>query len=775
MSDHNKMFESLEERKLFSGKINLGPNQIYFNAAKGDSMTYTLRVTNAGDDKLLLTSDALRIKGNDRYNFKVLDFPTTGISFRPGRQVNLTVQFDAFNGDASLAIKDAYLRIASNDPKKPVAKVPLRGLVLKSLNGGADEPPVQRLMEFFNLGITTGGSDSNYLFPSNPSTPNDEVSIQSFVKAGSGNVVIKPLAVFGNNSDPAIRMGYYTPGILDSEKYLWYVPGSSAQSVAPLIYGQTAFDPGSAAFGVATEYPNFTNADGTIRNVYQEDALNKSWDSNMARHMRFYAYKDAKGNVVPNAYIGIQEEYTTVYDFNDTVFIITNVAPAPSTPVLSYENPSGWPGNDVLVFNKVQTEDPDVGNIVRDSNTLRVRNSGLSDLVISTDVTGDYSISSGGGNGITIAPGASRDITVNFTATSGQTNHPGTLTITSNDPTNPTVAIALSGYWQVYSEFMSPTNRASSEPSAEMIVNKLFGYQTIIRPAGKSLHNNGLIQQIGDEILAQTFKIADSSGRVRVTEVATFHGVTYISQSTGETLPTNSYIGWYKKGSGGNNTIFSDEHVSGQMILPPKLIQNGTGNYTSPLAAGSFSPGSANQEFGFVVENLEYSEYDRNPYTIDSNGDGNPDSRPSNFGQFLRWFPLYDREGVLVPNTYIVLHDYNRGSITNYDFNDNIYVISNVIPVDAVKTPKTAHGFKLDDGRNRIVFTTPTDGPNITGFNVYRSIDSRGTYDLLTATPLARRAVTTWTDDSPASGVTYYYRITSVGDGGESQPLTVKI
>lgn len=773
MSDFN-MFESLEERRLLAARISVGPNQIYLNAVKGQESTYELRFQNVGDRNLILLPGSVVVRGDHRYNFEI-DFPEEGIAFRPGRQVNVTVRFKAFNSDAA-GIKNAFVRIASNDPRKPVAKVPLLGLVTNG-EGGANEPATQRLMNFFNLQINTGQPDSdNNTFNPNYVSP-DEVEVDRFVKAGPGNVTIAPLAVFGNNSDPGIRMGYYTPGVLDSEKYIWYVPGSTTQSVAPLVYGSRTFDPGNSPFGIVTEYPNFVNSDGSIRKVYSEDALNLSWDD-VGEHMKFYVYKDAKGNVVPNAYIGIQEEYDQSYDYNDTIFIITNVKPANSQPVLSYENVSGYPSNDWMVFNKIQNHDEYVGNITRTSNILRLRNSGDADLIFSTNITGDFAVGSGGGNNIVIAPGQSRDLRIDFTATSGHTNHPGTLTITTNDPNQPTVSIHLEGFWQQYSEFTP--GKVSVEPSVQMIVNKIFGFKTVITNPGQNLSNGGYIQKVGDEILAQRFRIADSNSRVRVVEIATFHGQWYENEAL-EKKPTNSFIGWYKPGANTGTTILTDEHVAGQMILPPKVFgnENQLATYASPIAAGHFSPGSPTQEFGFVVENKEWSEYSKNPWIKDEDKDGEVDGpRPANWGQFLRWFPLYDQEGKLVPNTYIMLHDYNREGVVNYDFNDNIYIISNIIPITEdplVKPLKTAYGFKMDDGRNRIIFTAPSDGAKVVGYNVYRALEARGEYELLTSTLLPRRAVTTWTDDNPAAG-TNYYAVVAVGENGaESQPLIVKL
>ncbi|MBC7783280.1 MAG: hypothetical protein H7144_05520, partial [Burkholderiales bacterium] len=233
--------------------INVGPNNAYFNAVRGKSMIYQFRIKNVGAARLDLKPGAITIRGENRFNFEVVDFPADGISIVPGRTVYVNIRFKAFSGD-NLDIKSAVLRVASSDPRRPVRFANLRGLPTAG-EGGSLEPSLQKLFNLFNLPIKTGQTNvEDYRFPTVAPEPNDEVVVQQLVKAGPGDVTIKPLAVFGNDSDPAVRMGYYIPGVLDSEQYLWYTPGSTSQSVAPLAFGQTSFDPGTATFGLVTEF-----------------------------------------------------------------------------------------------------------------------------------------------------------------------------------------------------------------------------------------------------------------------------------------------------------------------------------------------------------------------------------------------------------------------------------------------------------------------------------------------------------------------------------------
>lgn len=766
------LIETLESRQLFAAGLTLGPNNLYFNAVKGQSQTYLLRVTNSGDQRVVL--DRFKFVGDNASNFRVTDFPAAR-SLGVGVQINVTVQFTASSSQDN-GIKTAQIRAFSNVPSKNgyANAVPVRGLPTNGTSGSS-EPSLQKIFNLYGLPIDSGQTDiEDYRYPSTPSSTSDEIVANTFVKAGAGPVTVTPIGVFTNASTPAVRMGYYTPGDLDSEKYLWYVPSDTSQSVNPFYYGLTRFDPGSAEFGLMTQYPNFVNDNSTTREVYSESALNKAWsDSSTYNHFRVFPFINQAGDVVANAYIVAQEEFENVgvADNNDLMFVVTNVQPATATPTLAIENRVGYPDSDTLVFNKVQIPDANFTNIVRTSNTITLRNSGQSNLTVSLAVSGEYSITSGGGTNVSIAPGATRDVTVQFTTSNAAGDNAlrlGALTITSNDPANATKTVELRGFWQRYSEQQGP-GQPTVEPTAQEIVNDIFGYTTVLTNGGENLNSNGNVQQVGDEVLAQYFTAADSSAYVRVTALAAYHNQTYLDSDGVTNIPTNSYVGFYTKGNTGSyQEFYRDKPGTGQMVLPtPATTSNGGPGRSVGISTGRFRPSSPTQVFGFVVERRtpdanngggEYSDYSLNTFNPD-----NP-ANPRTQGQFLRFFPLRDKDGQTVPNTYIMLHDYNRDT-GNYDFNDNVYIVSNVIPEGLRKAPalvgatRNANGVALN-------FSSPTDGPRITGFNVYRSTTARGAYSLLTNTPIVARPGNVYTDFSASSSQTYFYAIESVGPGG---------
>lgn len=83
------------------------------------------------------------------------------------------------------------------------------------------------------------------------------------------------------------------------------------------------------------------------------------------------------------------------------------------------------------------------------SQTVNVKNTGTADLIFKPTITGlGYSIAPYSGNSdgtITLAPTASVNVTVNFSPTAVSRKFAGTLTLTGNDPINPTKTVNLCG------------------------------------------------------------------------------------------------------------------------------------------------------------------------------------------------------------------------------------------------------------------------------------------------------------------------------------------
>lgn len=348
-------------------------------------------------------------------------------------------------------------------------------------------------------------------------------------------------------------------------------------------------------------------------------------------------------------------------------------------PEIAVENTDGVPFNDRLIFSRIQNNpdgtryDPPVTFGVHDTVTLRVRNVGTSTLTISSVSTtggGDWQIVDAGDS--SIAAGSSTNVVVKFVR---QRNTSigcatkclrfGTLTIVSNDAAKPNLPVELAGFWQDVSE-----GGGDVEPTLEEVI-QVFGYKTTLVGAGQQLYNKGQVVTSGEEVFSPYWQRADGSKPVSVRQLAAFHG-----NNNGQT----ETIRWHEEDSGTTNTIFTHAGSFGQTLLPPK-----SGSTTTP-AAGTFTPTG---RFGFQSGN-EWSDPTRNDQSRDREMNC---PATVHCGHHVRFWPARDRSGDIIPDTYLMAQDYaNRNNAVNYDFQDNIYLVSNIKPAGATGsgTPEPA-------------------------------------------------------------------------------------
>ena len=706
-------FESLEVRQLLSASpsVKFSNPVFYFNdieasasGGSGSSPSQTLTIRNAGTASLMIPANGITIGGSDASEFT--SSSTGNITISAGASKTISLAFK----DKTLGIRTATLTIKTNDSKHASTSINLRGLGTAG-TGGNLEPSLQNILNLFQIPDKVGElNPSQTAFPIPPSTPNDEVQMQRMVKAGSGSVSIQLLSVFDNFKSPATAVGWYEQP--SSLSQLFTVPMSDAQSVHPSTSGSTSFDPGSNAFGIYTVFPAFNNRDS-----FSEDKLN-TWET-VPTHMkkiRFYPLKNADGSKVPNAFVFAAEDFNKAFDFNDVIGIIRNVkfsssmstggggggttnpggGTGTSTPVggggalandggngsignisgLTETNLDTLPGNDRLVFNRIENPDPIRPNVFHDTGTLRLTNNGGSSITVSSIVLGDknnWIITSGGGSNITLSPGSTHDIKIQFVGTGTGTSilsvFNTTLKITANGKTD---TVMLNGLWQMNSEKL--TSGKYDEPSVATVINSVFGYSTTIVNPGQTTKHGGMPGTVGDEVASAYWQAADSSKSVSVRMLADFHRQNNFDPVTDAPEPANSEISWFVQGSSSSKKFIFKENINeGQSLLPH--IDNST---TSP-AQGTFSPGT--KTFGLEVDK-HFTDRTLNQLDFDpTTGKTFPGT-----GYSFRFFPLKDEHGNLVPNTYIVAMDYTANKFANWDYNDNIYLVTNIKPASSAST-----------------------------------------------------------------------------------------
>ncbi|MBF9254588.1 T9SS type A sorting domain-containing protein [Pontibacter sp. 172403-2] len=239
-----------------------------------------------------------------------------------------------------------------------------------------------------------------------------------------------------------------------------------------------------------------------------------------------------------------------------------------------------------------------------------------------------------------VGPGASAVAVIEFIAKDQATRVKvlnDTLYIHSNDDLAPFKKVVLRGLWQKAGE-------GNNEPWAQEII-RAFGFKT---RTGYS-HDDGSIDgntivPNSDEIITPFFVKADPSKDIILTQMAAYHGCCAATEK----------IQWYAKNTSTFTTVFTHNSLDGQSLLPRK-----SGSSTV-LAQGKITAIGA---FG-IRTGKSYSD------------------RTKNFeGKLaMRIWKAVDSNGNVIPNAYIIGSDYLGTSFTNYDYQDNVYYITNVRP-----------------------------------------------------------------------------------------------
>jgi hypothetical protein len=207
-------------------------------------------------------------------------------------------------------------------------------------------------------------------------------------------------------------------------------------------------------------------------------------------------------------------------------------------------------------------------------------------------------------------------------------------------------------------------------------VNTIFGYQTDIANSDQE-KNDGLLVKlgdhgdhtaVGDEVYSNYWQ--STGGTVTVRELAAFHRQNNFDPTTGAPETAASIVRYFYQGSSSSTTkLFQHNDNEGQSLLP-----HNSGS-TTTFAKASFTP-TAGKAFGFKVDS-EYSDDSLNTPDFDST---TGDAYPEPTGHAFRFYPLIDENGNVVPNTYIMAMDYTGLSYSNYDYQDNIYIVSGIKP-----------------------------------------------------------------------------------------------
>lgn len=279
---------------------------------------------------------------------------------------------------------------------------------------------------------------------------------------------------------------------------------------------------------------------------------------------------------------------------------------------------------------------------------------------------------------LVIQPGESVDLPVEFlpqrvarnstdsiTDTLNGENY-SSLTITSDDPTQPTRVVNLAG-------LNFANYEGNNEPSLAEIA-RTFGWTTNIgsekQILGGSKPPDGLL---GDEVYSPYWLRADTNQPVYLWPLAVTsgRGSTPHGQVKYQLKGGGSRLLYGFAGRDNDDNLPGSNYLSGgenQKLLPKILVNvNGTLTNVTPTA-----------------DNVDFIP--TKSFAL-SNGGASTDDTQNGPGQLHNWrmYPVQDAQGALIPNTWYATHDIgNReGGFKNYDYNDHVYLLVNAKPESA--------------------------------------------------------------------------------------------
>ena len=307
----------------YDPQCDVNADEVYFSIPKNTTETFTITLENTGGSDV--TVNTLGLNGPNSNLFTVEadgQAVSTPLVLNPAGTQSLDI---TFSPNGSVGPFSASLDLTSDDQVQPNRSIGLFALAANGIEGG-NEPPMVDIMTTLgydiNVGWTSLGSNTNTI------PIGDEVLEPLFEKASSGDVTLKPVARY--SPDFSLPFGYYVPnGTTPTLNEVGVLAAAGARAEHQILFpaiasGDMTFDPGQDQFGFYTTSPSHT--------AYSEDALNAALHPNKVEHaVRVYELNDRDGNLVPNTYLLGFEEASNG-DYNDYVFVVSNVTPAGQAP-----------------------------------------------------------------------------------------------------------------------------------------------------------------------------------------------------------------------------------------------------------------------------------------------------------------------------------------------------------------------------------------------------------------------------------------------------------
>ncbi|WP_236683086.1 malectin domain-containing carbohydrate-binding protein [Demequina globuliformis] len=362
-----------------------------------------------------------------------------------------------------------------------------------------------------------------------------------------------------------------------------------------------------------------------------------------------------------------------------------------------------------------------------DSATVEVANTGtrdlrITELSISGPQAGQFQLVDPPALPLFIEPGDSVDLTAQFIGSGGAKGmRTATLNIASSNVGAATTQIDL------HAGYMSGPEGGSELTLGQVI--DIFDSQTFVGTDGSNLpygsENHGSALN-GEEVRSALWKRLDASKPVQAVQLAAFHG-----QGGSETLRiANSSVSMagldaqslFPKTGGGN---------------PVTLSLNPTGNFDIAIS-------------GQTTNRTDYMA--------------------------VKTWPFKDAAGDIVPGSWWVGHDYiaslNQCGVgpTNCDFQDNIYLVTNVVPVttDASAPAAPAAPVGVADEAGVDLTWAASAESDLMGYRVERASAAAGPWAVVSGSGIVTG--TSFRDTAVGAAAQTHYRIVAVDATGNATP-----
>ena len=339
---------------------------------------------------------------------------------------------------------------------------------------------------------------------------------------------------------------------------------------------------------------------------------------------------------------------------------------------------------DRLHFNWIDEPDSNTGSrgprSYKEEATVRLSNEGTSDLdILGHTLDGPFALLDPTQlDGLTIAPGAFVDVGLRFDRAlfDARPNNrsaviEGSLVLDTNDRDDNQVTVELAALWQRKDE-------GSWEPNINEIW-EVFGFSNripglpFIDSEPSPLNALGVYGQFDqNEILSPYWKIADDATEATITHIGQWAG------------PDGREVAVHRPFNRGIEVIRIDtENPDSQRLLPrlrpDTSFKPDSATFDPVYSQVTFTRASipdnwqGDDVFGFDIANFS-SDPSINPTGTTTAAENAPEAV---LGHWTRVFQALDRDGLVIPNTYLAVQDY-AGS--NGDYNDNLVILQGVAP-----------------------------------------------------------------------------------------------